>query len=102
MHHLLMEICCICCSVRVNFSIGHQTDISHEPCYNNHRTRLRLTHQCYTCYLTLYVVTATSKWTALPEAMHVLSVLCVPSRVGIDRFQPGTHLHSLPLTAKEP
>ena len=73
-------------TVCVDCSAGHQKNPSHEPCCNNHRTRLELIRECCTCYLTLYDVTTASEWTALTEVVDVLLCCMFLAELGLIPF----------------
>ena len=84
-------------TIFVDCSAIHHTDLSHEPFYNNHRTCLRLIHECCMCYLTLYDVTVASKWTAPPEDVHVLLCCVFLSKLELIPFNLELTFTSFPL-----
>jgi len=93
MHNLLVEMCCICCyccRVRVDYSIIHETNPSHEPFCNVFCT-------CSDWSVSaICVILPCMLWLPHPSGLlHqkvcMSSVLCVPSWVWIDPFQLGTH-----------
>ena len=57
-----------------------------EPCYINHHTCLELIYECCSCYLTLYVGTAASVSTTLPEVVHVLLCCVFLTELGLIPF----------------
>ena len=80
--NLVVNVVTVC----LNFSAGHRTDLSHEPCCKSNHTHLKLIHECSICYLTLYAMIATSDWTSPLEVVYVLLCCVFLFELGLIHF----------------